>query len=185
MRIARLLPVAAAIVGGAALLLADDSGRSDRGRERNILEFQSMAPVPRPFTGAANAVRGVAGGGFPWVIASAEGELSGSGHLEVQVKGLVIDPADAAAMQAGVAGQNPVPNFRAIVSCLSKDAGSEASTVNVMTGLFPATTGPASAGGGNAHIEALVDLPKVCIAPIVFVTSPTGAWFAATGKVIE
>jgi hypothetical protein len=27
----------------------------------------------------------------------------------------------------------------------------------------------------------VVDLPSPCIAPIVFVTSPNGAWFAATG----
>jgi len=30
--------------------------------------------------------------------------------------------------------------------------------------------------------DTMVGLPQPCIAPIVFVTSPTGAWFAATGK---
>jgi hypothetical protein len=45
----------------------------------------------------------------------------------------------------------------------------------VATGDFPATI------TGDAEIEAAVDLPTPCIAPVVFVTSPGGAWFAATG----
>jgi len=45
----------------------------------------------------------------------------------------------------------------------------------------PRTSPPASAGGGNASIEANLSLPQPCIAPIVFVTTPSGAWFAATG----
>jgi len=75
------------------------------------------------------------------------------------------------------AGNNPAASFRAIVSCLTGAGGTE----NVMTDPFPATTGPASAGGGNSQIEADVTLPQPCIAPIVFVASATGSWFAATG----
>ncbi|HXQ38721.1 MAG TPA: hypothetical protein VN843_32265, partial [Anaerolineales bacterium] len=58
---------------------------------------------------------------------------------------------------------------------------------NIPTELFPATTGLASAGGGNATIVADLSLPSPCIAPIIFVTgppnatNPIGAWFAATG----
>ena len=33
----------------------------------------------------------------------------------------------------------------------------------------------------DALIDEVLDLPDPCIAPIVFVTSPTGAWFAVTG----
>jgi len=71
-----------------------------------------------------------------------------------------------------------VPNFRAIVSCLTTDAsGSVAATSNVVTDPFPATS------TGDADIEALVDLPTPCIAPIVFVTNPTGTgWFSVTGR---
>jgi hypothetical protein len=47
--------------------------------------------------------------------------------------------------------------------------------VNRETGLVPATS------DGDARIRAQIDLPEPCIAPIVFVTSPTNAWFAATG----
>ena len=77
---------------------------------------------------------------------------------------------------------NTVAAFRAVVSCLTKDAGGAPATVNVATAPFPATTGPASTGGGNAKIEAWLNLPSPCIAPIVFVTSPGGNWFAATGN---
>jgi len=35
---------------------------------------------------------------------------------------------------------------------------------------------------GNAKIEARVDLPEPCLAPLVFVTNPGGAWFAVSGS---
>ncbi len=141
-----------------------------------VLEFETMAGVPRPYTGSTNAIRGISGGGFPWVIGAAQGELKTNGKLEVKVSGLVIDPNDPAAVAAGVAGKNPSPTFKAIVSCLSKDASGSATIVNVSTKTFPASA------TGNAKIEDSVSLPHPCIAPIIFVTSPTGAWFAATGN---
>jgi hypothetical protein len=102
-------------------------------------------------------------------------ELAGQGIAD---DGLVAQPLDERTMAAGAnAGSNPVAEFRAIVSCLAGDG----SVQNVMTDPFPATTGPARAGGGNASIRTQVALPQPCIAPIVFVTSPGGAWFAATG----
>ena len=144
-------------------------------KEAKILEFGTMIGVPRPYTGATNAIRGVLGGGLPWVVASAEGELKANGKLEIKVLGLVLDPTDPAVIASGRAGTNPSPNFRAIVSCLSRDAAGNPTTVNVSTGLFPADA------AGNSEIEAMVSLPQPCIAPIVFVTSTTGSWFAATG----
>jgi hypothetical protein len=150
-------------------------------KEPKILEFDTMIGVPRPYTGGTNAIRGVPGGGLPWVVASSEGELKASGKLEIAVQGLVIDPNDAGAIAAGRAGMNPSATFIAIVSCLSKDASGNATTVNVSTDPFPATTGLAASGGGNAKIEAMLNLPQPCIAPIIFVASPAGAWFAATG----
>jgi hypothetical protein len=144
-------------------------------KEAKILEFGTMIGVPRPYTGATNAIRGVPGGGLPWVVASAEGELKTNGKLEIKVLGLVLDPTDPAVIASGRAGTNPSPNFRAIVSCLSRDAAGNPTTVNVSTGLFPADA------AGNSEIEAMVSLPQPCIAPIVFVTSATGSWFAATG----
>jgi hypothetical protein len=141
-----------------------------------IMEFNTMAALPRPYTGSANPIRGISGGGLPWVISSANGELKANGKLEVKVTGLVIDPNDPAAIAAGRAGINPSPTFIAIVSCLSKDANGAATTVNVQTNAFPATS------TGNSKIEDTVSLPQPCIAPIVFVASPGGTWFAATGN---
>lgn len=151
-------------------------------KEPKILEFDTMVGVPKAYTGSGNPIRGINGGGLPWVVGAAHGELKASGKLEVKVTGLVFDPNDPDVIARGLAGRNTVVQFKAIVSCRSVDAGGNATIVNVSTGLFPATVGLASEGGGNANIEATLSLPKPCIAPIIFVTSPTGAWFAATGN---
>jgi hypothetical protein len=138
-----------------------------------LLEFDTMAPVIRAYTGSANAIRGVSGGGLPWVIGSGKGEVKADGRIEVKVRGLVL--ADDPAVPAARRLTNPIPSFRVVVSCLTVDSSGAAATANVTTGDFPATT------SGNAEIEAALDLPSPCIAPILFVTSSTGAWFAATG----
>jgi hypothetical protein len=137
-----------------------------------VLKFDTMVGVPAGLTGAQSQgpLRGINGGGIPWTLSDASGELRANGHLEISVQGLVL--------AAGAnAGSNPIANFRGLVSCVRSDG----TFANIQTDLFPATTGPASAGGGNAQIEADLVLPQPCIAPIVFVTSPTGSWFAATG----
>lgn len=139
--------------------------------EPKILEFDSMVGNTTAFTGAQNPIRGINGGGLPWMLTSAHGELKSSGKLEISVQGLVL----AAGANTGI---NPVANFRATVSCLRGDGSVE----NVTSGLFPATLGAAVDGGGNASIETTLSLPQPCIAPLVFVTNPTGVWFAVTGK---
>jgi len=131
-----------------------------------ILEFDTMVGVAAPFTrGSGNAIRGVDGGGVPWDIEEGEGKLHADGDIEVKVEGLVITST----------GVNPIASFKAIVSCLSKDTNGLKVEVNVSTGLFTASQ------SGDAEIVDHVDLPQPCIAPIIFVTSPGGAWFAATG----
>ena len=145
-------------------------------KESKILEFDSMVGVPKPYTGATNAIRGIPGGGLPWVVRAATGELKSNGKLEVKVVGLVFDPNDPDVIARGIGGTNTIPNFKAIVSCLSRDADGNPTTVNVSTDPFPASP------TGNAKIETRVDLPTPCIAPIIFVTSPTGAWFAVAGS---
>ena len=143
--------------------------------ESKVLEFNTMVGLPRPFTGGTNAIRGIPGGGLPWVIEFGKGTLNPDGRVDILVKGLVFDPNDQAVIDRGLAGINTIPNFKAIVSCLSKDADGNMTTVNVQTGLFPADE------AGNARIKDTVSLPQPCIAPIIFVTSPGGAWFASTG----
>lgn len=160
------LPLLRCALGAASLLaLPAFAGPSDP----KVLEFDTMAGVEAPYTGATNAIRGVPGGGLPWTLDEAKGELRTDGRLEVRVRGLVL------AAGANV-GTNPIASFRAIVSCETIGAAGEALTTNVSTGTFPAST------AGDADIEATVNLPDPCYAPIVFVTSPGGAWFAVTGR---
>jgi hypothetical protein len=168
--------VLAAVIACAGVFLGSQVQAG--ARSLKILEWQTMVGVPLALTGAQAPIRGLNGGGLPWVINGADGELSPNGKLELKIVGLVFDPSDPSVIARGLANKNTVPAFRAVVSCLAKDG----STVNVMTDPFPATTGDLSAGGGNASIEAQLTLPKPCIAPIVFVTSPTLAWFATTGN---
>jgi hypothetical protein len=143
-----------------------------------ILKFDTMVGVPAGLTGDQSLapLRGIRGGGIAWAVAEASGELRANGHLEINVVGLVL--------AAGAnAGSNPAATFRGLVSCIT----STGAVQNISTDPFPATTGPAALGGGNATIEADLVIPQPCIAPIVFVTSagtatnPTVSWFAATG----
>lgn len=139
--------------------------------DHTILQFNTMIGIPQSFTGTLSPIRGINGGGLPWKLTSATGNLGADGSLELQVHGLVL--------AAGAnAGKNPVPDFKVIVSCLSTGG----MVVNVSSHLFAATIGSALSGGGSGHIETMLALPHPCIAPIVFVTSPTGAWFATTGR---
>ncbi len=144
-------------------------GSSD---DETVFEFEMMVGVSGPFVGTANPIRGVNGGGFPWQIAEGEAELDASGRLRVEVEGLVL--FDGPPVPPALRGTNPVPSFRAILSCLTVSAGA-ASTTNVMTATFPATA------TGDAEIDQVITVPSPCFAPIVFVTSPGGAWFAVGG----
>lgn len=100
------------------------------------------------------------------VVASFTGaaHLSSDGRLKIRVEGLVLVSS----------WQNPVNMFRGVVNCLttaSPDVG-----VNLATAPVPAST------DGDATIKATVDLPDPCVAPIVFVTSGTGAPRAAGSR---
>jgi hypothetical protein len=135
---------------------------------KDVLEFDVMTPVVAPFTGPTHPIRGVNGGGVPWQIDRARGDLSSDGRLKIRVEGLVLVSS----------GQNPIPMFRGVVNCLtteSPDVG-----VNLATAPVPASS------DGDATINATVELPDPCVAPIVFVTSgtgpPPGSWFATTGR---
>jgi hypothetical protein len=156
-----------------ALFAAASSPTPAAAREPKILAFETMVGLPSALTGTSSngPLRGLSGGGLPWNIASARGTLTASGHLEIEVKGLVF----AAGPNAGA---NTISSFGAIVSCVTSNGSFD----NIFAGTVPATTGPAGSGGGDAQFDTAVTLPQPCIAPIIFVTSPGGAWFAATGK---
>ena len=96
------------------------------------------------------------GGGVPWRLASAKGELKVDGSLEIKVKGLVV----------AASGVNPVADFRGVVNCLTP--ASPTTGVTLVSDPAPATS------AGDARIKADLALPTPCIAPIVFVTNGTG-----------
>jgi hypothetical protein len=129
--------------------MADEGG--------NLTDFSSMTPVTGTAVGAVND-RGIKGGGLPWAITSGTGTVSQQGKVDVTVTGLVIPV---------LGNKNPVASFKAIVSCLGPTG-----VVNVSTGTVPANS------AGDAHIQAVIDLPRPCKKPIIFVTAPTGQWFA-------
>jgi hypothetical protein len=151
-------------------LIVQASGASSSGQ--NVLEFNTMVAVSGPFVGAANPIRGIKGGGLPWQLAGASGRLGSNGRLDVEVHGLVL--LNSAPVPPALQGTNPIPSFRAIVSCLAITAGTPTIT-NVATGPFPATA------TGDSQIEATVSLPSPCVAPIIFVGPSPTTWFAATG----
>ena len=170
----RYFSAAMAIMLFMSMVFFTGSVSTAKADESKVLQFNTMVGVPRPYTGSANAIRGVPGGGLPWVIEFGKGKLSPDGTIDVSVRGLVLDPNDPA-VPVDRRGVNPIPNFIVIVSCLSKDADGNPTTVNIPTALFPADA------AGNSQIQDTISLPSPCIAPIIFVTSPGGAWFASTG----
>lgn len=146
---------AASLVGATAVGV----GAHDGG---TLIEFDSMTGVSAAVAAAGLANdRGILPGGKPWVIRSGRGEVDTNGDVNVRVGGLVIPVAP-------FNGTNPVPFFRATVSCL----GADGKPMNVSTGTFPASP------EGNAKIKGHVTLPSVCHDPLVFIVSPGGAWFA-------
>ena len=137
----RLAPLAILLALAMLLMGLQTSLVTAKGPPK-ILAFDSMVGVSAPFAGASNAIRGVSGAGAPWVVGSAEGELTTTGHLEIKVTGLVL----------AVSGSNPAATFRATVSCLT----SANSIQNVATATFPATTGlhiPVDAGVAAAFLR--------------------------------
>ena len=130
-----------------------------------VLKASTMVGVTGPYVGSTNPIRGVPGGGLAWTLSDGRAVLTADGHIDIKVQGLVLVAT----------GTNPVTTFRGLVSCQAIDEAGAPTAVNVSTDAFPAST------AGNSKIEASLDLPEPCIAPIVFVTSPGGSWFAATG----
>jgi hypothetical protein len=144
------------------------------GDGRKVIQANVLAPVVEPYTGPANPIRGVTGGGLPWEIDSGSANLRANGRLHVNVNGLVL--ARRAPVPAERQGTMPFTQLGAIVSCLTTPDGVSATTDNVSTELFSVTT------RGYGHLDTSVALPSPCFAPIVFVTAPTGQWFAVTGR---
>jgi hypothetical protein len=152
------------------LLLGVASAKKGADDALNLFEFDRLAAVVPPFTGAANPIRGIGGAGAPWKIAAGSAEMKTTGKIEVNVSGLVLVAN----------GTNPIANFAVILSCQSKDAVGAPTVVNLVAGTTPATP------TGDATFEGTVTPPSPCIAPIVFVAIPATAtaparWLAVSG----
>ena len=140
-----------------------------------ILDFKTMVGVDGPFLGNSNPINGVPGGGRPWVLEEGSGKLQANGRLDIKVRGLIIPVSEGP--QFGI---NPVAFFRAILSCTTVDESGNPIILNTRTqnGAEVMIGDPRN---GDAGIKEVIELPSPCLAPIIFVTSPTGAWFAVTG----
>ncbi len=93
----RVLVTAITVLGllgaSAAPAFADEKG--------NLTDFSSMTAIAKGGT----VVRGITGGGLPWVIASGTGTVSQQGVVDVTVTGLVLKGT----------GTNPIKSFEATV----------------------------------------------------------------------
>jgi hypothetical protein len=123
----------------------------------DILNFDTMAGVPE----VGFAIRGISGGGSPWVVDVANGKVGEDGRLQITVRGLVL----------ATSGENPSATFSGVVSCID-GFGAE---VNVSTA--EVSTGPE----GDADIDEMLALPKPCFAPMALVVGASGNWFAVSG----
>jgi hypothetical protein len=166
-----LAAAGAALIGLAPVLTDATSAGADPG---TILKFDTITPLTGPYVDTGNPIRAMPGGGLPWMITAGTGSLTRDGHLLVHVRGLVL--ADQPPGPARAAGHQPGSRLQGHHQLPEISAAGAATLANVSTAPFPASA------GGNSDINATVSLPRPCIAPIVFVTSPGSAWFAATGS---
>jgi len=101
---------------------------------KTILTFGTMIGDPgngTPAAKAKNVIRGYLGPDSPWLISSVQGSLKSNGALTVTVRGLVLPD-----------GTNPVPFFRAALSC--QDPADSTKGKLFFTKTFPADAQSAS-----------------------------------------
>jgi len=166
------------VIVGSLFVLATASNvlaKHNHPKTRDIITFQTMYGVDGPFIGETNAIRGVEGDEAPWTIKhNVRGKLDTKGHLKIHVHGLVF--TDDEIVPPEKRGTNDEPTFRGLVSCLTEE-GDSVVTKNVPTAEFPATI-----PSGDSDIDATIDLPNPCVAPIIFILAGSeDKWFAVTG----
>jgi len=169
------VPIFVAVMSLISLAPVTAAHRAQRAHHSGILSFHTMFGVDGAYVEEANAIRGVLGDELPWEIeGSAVGSLDENGHLRISVRGLVF--ADNERVPPDLRGKNDEPTFKAIVSCLDEDAA----IVNLTTDAFAATH------DGDSDIDAQLELPETCVAPLIFVVSGSeGHWFSVTGMEVE
>ena len=158
--------------------LADDGGRGRNNNNGNNNGNDNNSSFESSVIGSqvGLAVGGVLSGGAPWVVAQGDAQVSSSGRIQVEIKGLLL----ASGASAGTIG--PVTMVGASLVC--GGSGGTALTGDAVTP-SPLST------AGNAQIEQQVTLPTGgCFAPVVLVrvfsaSAPLGsqlqAFIALTG----
>lgn len=164
----------ATALAASAVVTGTGAASAGSGDGRPVLRVTDWAGVPLAYTGDKAPIRSRLGGGLPWTIERADVRLSEDGALRVDVRGLVL--ADEATVPVLLRGTNPAPAFRVVVSCQTVVAGA-AAVQELVSPTFPATM---PGGDARARVQ-LGELPDPCLAPVVFLTSPAGAWFAVSG----
>jgi len=150
LRIAVVLGMLAVALGGVGTATAAPGGN------HKVLDADMIGlAVPR------TVIAGVAGAGHAWAIEEGNAKLFSDGRVLVNVEGLVLTPE----------GINPVASGRAVVSCNGGATPADIVQSDVV---------PLSIPDGDAHVNQWLDLPSPCLDPVVFFTSPGGAWFAVT-----
>ena len=158
------IAIAAAFVAGSiatgTMAFADD--------DDELIE-SDVVGLPVSMTAPA-MLRGVPGGGLPWVVDEGEIELDSDGELEVEVEGLLITAP-------GLAPDGTTGPFTEVVASLTCDG---------IVGAVPGgTTSPAPLSStGDAEIEDTISIPASCDEPIVLIRGNTpagpGPWIAAS-----
>jgi hypothetical protein len=158
----------------ASLIAFSPSSGAGSHSVRRLLGFHTMYAVDGPFLGATNAIDTVAGDDLPWTLGSAKGSIDSSGHVKAQIHGLVF--SDDPKVPPELQGLNDEPRFRLVLTCLSEDENEGLAMRKVSTDGFVANK------LGDCNIDAQIELPNPCIAPVIFITGMDDtAWFAASG----
>jgi hypothetical protein len=147
--------IGASVAGGGLNAFAHDGHGHHSG---NTVFASALAPSVL----SDQPIHGVVRGGVPWQLDSGQVRLRQDGRLRLRVRGLVIP---------GNGTTGPVSTISASLFC-----GAD----TMPTAQTPAV--PLSSGG-DARIDARVNLPAKCLAPVVLV-NPNGnpaAYIAASG----
>jgi len=115
---------------------------------------------------AGMPLRGIGGGGAPWVVADSDVKLDQNGKLKVKVKGLLITGTGSSL--DGTTG--PVLTIWASLTC---EGG----------GVFTSTSGAPLKLNGDANLKTTIPIPPSCLGPIMLIRANTGTgpWIAASG----
>lgn len=154
------------ILAAAALALAATPGIAlgDHEGESNgeTLLRSGVVGSTKPSEGGAT-IFGVVPGGANWVVSEGSTRVRRDGRIDISIEGLVIPTPPQN-------GTNPIESLTATVYCNAAAADT--------TELFPL-----SVPEGDGEVHAKLDLPAVCVAPVVLLhpRGNLGVYIAATG----